>query len=151
MSNITARISCSGSGSAMTRTIKARALAAFGTRSGRGRQPGASVLPHSGERTAGIVDPERGNADQIRVNTWMAGRFGPEGAGTRVDEASDFRVMGRTGAALYGAGGVLALVWLALPHPNAANDLSLLATPVVAFIGAGVMGVPGARRTLSAY
>ena len=44
--------------------------------------------------------------------------------------------MGRVGAALYAGGGALALLWLALPHPDRADDLLLLVVVVLAFVGA---------------
>ncbi len=47
--------------------------------------------------------------------------------------------MGRVGAALYAGGASLALLWLALPHPNRADDLLLLGVVVAAYIGAAMM------------
>ena len=59
--------------------------------------------------------------------------------------------MGRVGAALYAGGGALALLWLALPHPDRADDLLLLVVIVLAFVGAGLMWFRRERLSLSAY
>ncbi|MBV9213938.1 MAG: EAL domain-containing protein [Actinobacteria bacterium] len=85
------------------------------------------------------------------MDTWIAGHFGADGNGSRPGRTADPVLMGRTGAALYACGAALALVWMALPHPEGANDLVLLGVVILAFAGAGVMWFGAARLGQAAY
>ncbi|MEA2397165.1 MAG: hypothetical protein QOK25_721 [Thermoleophilaceae bacterium] len=53
--------------------------------------------------------------------------------------------MARTGAYLYAAGATLALLWLALPHPAASQDLVLVGVLALAYAGAALLWYVGHR------
>jgi diguanylate cyclase (GGDEF)-like protein/PAS domain S-box-containing protein len=82
------------------------------------------------------------------MDRWISGRFSVPSEIHESHDQSEPGLMARTGAYLYAAGGTLALVWLALPHPAASDDGLLVATVAAAYVAAALMRWQGARLSL---
>ncbi len=80
----------------------------------------------------GVGAPPAGHAT-ARTRAWIGARFGRDRQrGAPEDPADDRPLIARCLAYLFISGGLLSLVWLALPHPGATDDLNVLLPSVIA-------------------